>query len=116
MASLLIPRPHPRTCLTRPVIWLCVFSLVVALANRVPRIPVGGQTSWVPSTPSQITAKVLSKEFFVLLPPLPGAIRLLRSIPSPLEICEERHVVSIFLDNHLFTRPPPSTLDQSPVS
>jgi hypothetical protein len=55
-----------------------------------------------------MTAKVLAKDFFVLLPPASGAITLLHSIPSPLEIREEHPAVSISLDNRLFTRPPPS--------
>jgi hypothetical protein len=79
----------------------------VVLANRFSRIPGNEETSWVPSTPSQITAKVLSKDFFVLLPPVSNTITLVHSIPSPLELCEQRPVVSIFLNNSLFTRPPP---------
>lgn len=55
-----------------------------------------------------MTAKVLAKDFYVLLPPASGAIALLRSIPSPLETREEHPIVSISLDNRLFTRPPPS--------
>ena len=116
MAALLIPRPCRLNRVQPAAVWICTFSLVIVLVSRVPRIPGGEKTSWVPSTLSQITAKVLSKDFFVLPPPSPGAIALLRSIPSPLEFGEERPVVSFFLDNRLFTRPPPSTWGQSPVS
>jgi len=116
MASLVIPRAYRLNRLQRAAVWICAFSLVIVLANRVPRIPGSENTSWVPSTLSQITAKVQSKDFFVLPPPSPGATTLLRSFPSSLEIGEERPVVSSFLDHRLFTRPPPSTLDQSSVS
>jgi hypothetical protein len=107
MPSLLMAPPRRLTCMRSAVVWLCAFSLIVVLANRVPRIP-GNETCWVPSAPSQMTAKVLAKDFYVLLPPASGAIALLRSIPSPLETREEHPIVSISLDNRLFTRPPPS--------
>jgi hypothetical protein len=55
-----------------------------------------------------MTAKVMAKDFFVLQPPASGAIALLHSTPSPLETREAYPFVSIFLDNPLFTRPPPS--------
>jgi hypothetical protein len=108
MLSPLMARPRRLTCTRFAVVWLCVFSLIVVLANRVPRIPGNEETSWVPSAPSQMTAKVLAKDFYVLLPPASGAVTLLRSIPSPLETREEHPVVSTSLDNRLFTRPPPS--------
>jgi hypothetical protein len=108
MLSHLIPRPRRRTRVQCAVVWICVFSLIIVLANRVPRIPGCEETSWVPSAPSQMTAKVLSKDFFVLLPPASGAIALVHSAPSPLELGEENPIVSMSLDNRLFTRPPPS--------
>ena len=80
----------------------------IVLANRFPRISVSDTTSWVPSAPSQMTAKVLAKDFYVLLPSASGAVTPLRPIPSPLENREEHPVFSIPLDNCLFTRPPPS--------
>jgi hypothetical protein len=108
MLSFLIPRPRRLTRAQSALALVCALSLVIVLASHVPRIPGNEETSWVPSAPSQVTAKVLSKDFFVLMPPASGAITLLHSIPSPLEISEERSTVSISLDNCLFTRPPPS--------
>jgi hypothetical protein len=107
MLSPLMARPRRLTCTRFAVVWLCVFSLIVVLANRVPRIP-GNESCWVPSAPSQLTAKVLAKDFYVLLPPASGAITLLRSIAPRLETREEHSIFSIPLDNCLFTRPPPS--------
>jgi hypothetical protein len=89
-------------------VWICAFSLVLVLANRFPRIECNEETSWVPSAPSHMTAKVMAKDFYVLLPPSSGAVTLLRSIPFPLETREVYPIVSISLDNRLFTRPPPS--------
>lgn len=108
MLSRLIPHPRRLTRAQCAVVWICVFSLIVVLANRFPRIPVCQGTSWVPSAPSQITAKVLSKDLFVLPPPASGAIALVHSAPSLLELPEENPIVSISLDNRLYTRPPPS--------
>jgi hypothetical protein len=108
MLALLKPRPRRLTCIRFAVVWLCAFSLIVVLANRVPRIPGNEETSWVPSAPSQLIAKVLAKEFYVFLPPSSGASTLLHSIPSRLENREEHPIVSVSLDNRLFTRPPPS--------
>ena len=108
MLSLLIPRPRRLTRVQCAVLWICAVSLVIVLANRVPRIPGCEETSWVPSAPSQITAKVLAKDFFVLLPPPSGAIELPHRDPSPLELREGNPIVSISLDNRFFTRPPPS--------
>jgi len=108
MLSLLMARPCRLTRLQCAVVWVCTFSLVIVLANRVPRIPGTEETSWAPSAPSQMTAKVLAKDFFVLLPPASGALALLHPAPSPLELLEENPSVSISLDNRLFTRPPPA--------
>ena len=106
MLSLLTPRPRRLTLAQCAIVWICVFALVVVLVSRFPRIPVCQVASWVPSAPSQITAKVLSKDLFVL-PPACAAIKLLRSAPSPVKLREEHPIVSIALDNRLFTRPPP---------
>jgi hypothetical protein len=108
MLSFLIPRPCRPTRVQSALVWVCALSLVIVLASHVPRILGNEETSWVPSAPSQITAKVLSKDFFVLLPPASGAIALLHLALSPLELREENPIVSISLDNRLFTRPPPS--------
>jgi hypothetical protein len=108
MLSPLMSRSRRLTRAQCAVVWICVFSLIIVLANRVPRIPGCEETAWVPSAPSQMTAKVLCKDFFVLLPPASGTIALVHSAPSPLELREEDPIVSISLDNRLFTRPPPS--------
>jgi hypothetical protein len=108
MMSLLMARPCRLTRAQCAVVWICAFALIVVLANRFPPIPVCQVTSWVPSAPSHITAKVLSKDFFVLPPPTCGAIKLLHSSLSPVELREEHPIVSISLDNRLFTRPPPA--------
>jgi hypothetical protein len=65
-------------------------------------------TSWLPSAPSHMTAKVMAKDFFVLQQLPTGRILLPRSAPSRIETREENPLVSISLDNRLFTRPPPS--------
>jgi len=105
--SLLMARPCRLTRVQCAVVWICAFALILVLANRFPRIPICQVTSWVPSTPSHITAKVLSKDLFVL-PPACGAIKLLHWAPSPVELREEHPIVSISLDNRLYTRPPPA--------
>lgn len=105
--SLLMARPCRLTRAQCAVVWICVFALIVVLANRFPRIPICQVTSWVPSTPSHITAKVLFKDLFVL-PPACGAIKLLHSSSSPVELREEHTIVSISLHNRLYTRPPPA--------
>lgn len=106
MLSLLTLCPRRLTRAQCAVVWIFVFALVVVLANRFPRIPVCQVASWVCSAPSHITAKVLSKDLFVL-PPAGAANKLLHSAPSPVKLREERPIVSIALDNRLFTRPPP---------
>jgi hypothetical protein len=93
--------------------WFCALALVIVLANRVPRISISDDARWVPSTPSQMTAKILAKDFFVLLPPASGAITLVHAAPSPVELSEENPIVFIFLDNRLFTRPPPTALTRT---
>jgi len=50
----------------------------------------------------------MAKDFFVLPPPPTGRILLDRSAPLRIEISEEHPLVSLALDNRLFTRPPPS--------
>ena len=108
MLSRLIPQPCRLTRARSAVVWVCACSLIVVLANRVPRIP-GNETSWVPSAPSQLTAKVLAKDFFVLHPPAAGGILLPHSVRLPIKAREEQPIVSISLDSHLLIRPPPST-------
>jgi len=108
MLSLLITRPRRLTRVQCAAVWICAFSLVLALANRFPRMEGNEGTSWVPSAPSHMTAKVMAKDFFVLQPPPTGTILLPRCIPSRTETREEHPLVSISLDNRLFTRPPPA--------
>jgi len=91
------------------VAWICVLSLILVLANRVPRIQGCEGTSWISSAPSQISARVLAKDFFVLFPPACGSNVLLYLPPCPLELREEGPLVSFSLDNRIFTRPPPRT-------
>jgi hypothetical protein len=107
MLSLLIARPRHLTRVQCAAIWICAFSLVLVLANRFPRIEGNQQTSWVPSVPSHITAKVMAKDFFVLPPPAAVKILLPRFVPLRIEAPDEHPLVSISLDNRLFTRPPP---------
>ena len=107
MLLLLMPRACRLTRAQYVVVWMCAFALIIVLANRFPRIPVCQVASWVPSAPAQTTAKVLSKDLFVL-PPACGAFKLLHWAPSPVELREEHPIVSISLDNRLYTRPPPA--------
>jgi len=109
MLSLLLTRPRRVTRVQCAAAWICAFSLVLVLANRFPRIEGNQQTSWVPSAPSHITAKVMAKEFFVLPPPAIGKISLPRTVPQQIETQRQLPLVSICLDNRLFTRPPPAT-------
>jgi len=108
MLSILIARPRRLTRVQCAAVWLCAFSLVLVLANRFPRIEGNQQTSWVPSAPSHITAKVMAKDFFVLPAPATGEISLPRTLPLQIETQRQLPPVSICLDNRLFTRPPPS--------
>jgi hypothetical protein len=108
MLSLLIPRPRRPILLHLAVVWVCACSLIVVLANRVPRIP-GNETGWVTSAPSQMTAKVVAKDFFMLHPPAARSLLLPRSLPVRMESHEEQLIVFVALDNHLLTRPPPCT-------
>ena len=108
MLSLLIARPRRLTRVQCAAVWICAFSLVLVLANRFPRIEGNQQASWVLSAPSHITAKVMAKDFFVLPPPATGKISLPRTVPLQIETQKQMPLVSICLDNRLFTRPPPS--------
>src|SRR5208337_209791 len=90
------------------VLWLCAFSLLIVLANRVPRFP-RSETSWVRSVPPQVTAKLLAKDFYLLQPPASGIFTLLRSIPVPSAAEEVRPLFPVSLDNRLYTRPPPTS-------
>lgn len=87
--------------------WLCAFSLLVVLANRVPRFP-GSETSWVRGDPPQMTAKLLAKDFYLLQPPASGIFTQLCSIPVRKAREESRPHFPLFLDNRLYTRPPPT--------
>jgi hypothetical protein len=89
------------------LLWLCAFSLLVALANRVPHFA-QGETSWVRSTPPHITARIMAKDFFLLPPPASGIFTPLRSVPVLRTAKEARPPSPVFLDNRLYTRPPPT--------
>jgi hypothetical protein len=108
MLSLLITCPRRLTRVQRAAAWFCAFSLVLVLANRFPRIEGNEESSWVPSTPSHMTAKVMAKDFFVLQPPPTGRILLPRYVVARIEAREARPLVSVSLDNRLFTRSPPA--------
>jgi hypothetical protein len=108
MLSLLISPPRRPALMHSATVWVCACSLIVVLANRVPRIP-RNETSWIASAPSQMIAKVLAKDFFVLHPPAARSILLPRSVPLRIEAREVHPIVSTALDNRLLTRPPPST-------
>jgi len=89
-------------------VWLCAFSLLIVLANRVPRFP-RSEASWVRSAPPQMTAKLLAKDFYLLQPPASGIFTFLRPIPIRSAAKEVRPLLPVFLDNCLYTRPPPTT-------
>ena len=108
MLSPLIPRLRRLTLIQGLAAWICALSLVVVLANRFPRYSSCDETSWVPSSSSHMTAKVMTKDFFVLQAPAAGRILFHRSAPVRVEISEERPLTSKVLGNRLFTRPPPS--------
>lgn len=89
------------------LLWLCAFSLLVVLANRVPHFP-GNELSWVPSVSSQATVKLLAKEFFLLQPPESDIFTPLRPILVRKQAEELSPVFPAPLDNCLYTRPPPT--------
>jgi len=90
------------------MLYLCAFSLLFVLANRVPRFP-RSETSWVRSVPPQMTAKLLAKDFYLLQPPAAGILTHLRSIPVRIAAEEQRPLFPVSLDNRLYTRPPPTS-------
>ena len=97
----------PRLCVWRGVaLWLCVFSLLFALASRVPRFA-GDKTSWVRSAPPHVTAKLLAKDFYLLQAPLSGLVLPARVVPPRSSVKEAWPLSPVFLDNRLYTRPPP---------
>jgi hypothetical protein len=108
MPLVITPRPLRLTRIHCVAAWICAISLVIVLANRFPRMEGSDGSSWVPSAPSHITAKVMAEDFFVLQSPSAVRILLPRSVPVRIEVSEELPVVSILLDNRLFTRPPPA--------
>lgn len=95
------------SCWRALLLWICAFSLLVVLANRVPRFP-GSELSWVPSVSSQVTVKLLAKEFFLLQPPESDIFTPLRSILVRKRAEELNAVFPAPLDNCLYTRPPPT--------
>jgi hypothetical protein len=110
-----MPYAYPTTGERRLPFWrglvlcLCASSLLVVLANRVPRFP-RSETSWVRCVPPQITAKLLVKGLYLLPPPASALFALERSIPAVLIAAHEaRPLVPVSLDNRLYTRPPPTS-------
>ena len=104
-------RGGPRLCTWRGVaLWLCVFSLLFAVASRVPRFA-GDATSWVRSAPPHVTAKLLAKDFYLLQAPRSGILIPLRVVPLRDRVSEAWPPFSVFLDNRLHTRPPPISVN-----
>jgi hypothetical protein len=99
---------HRNSCWRALVPWLCALSLLIVLANRVPRFH-GSETTWVRSVPPQMTAKILAKDFYLLQPPASGVFTLLRSIPVSRAAQEAHPLFPVSLDNRLYTRPPPAS-------
>lgn len=89
------------------VLWVCAFSLLFALASRVPRFK-GSEVSWVRATPPQMTAKILAKDFYLLQAPASGILTRPRLILIRKLVKETRPPFAVFLDNRLYTRPPPT--------
>jgi len=101
----------PRLCTWRGLaLWLCVFSLLFALASRVPRFA-DDETSWVRSAPPHVTAKLLAKDFYLLQAPRSGILIPLRVVPLRDRVSEAWPPFSVFLDNRLHTRPPPISVN-----
>ena len=91
----------------RLVPWLCAVSLLIALANRVPRFP-SGETCWVSACPSQATVKLQAKSLYQL-PPLASGIFALRAPTRVRRPAEQAHpLLLVSSDNRLCTRPPPA--------
>jgi hypothetical protein len=97
--------PRLLSCWRRLLIWACAIALVVVLASHVPRIS-GNEFSWNGSVPPQTTAKLLSKDFFLLLPRVPtlSVLKITVLLPS---IRGDATAPVIFLDGRLHSRPPP---------
>lgn len=92
------------------VLCLCAVSLLIVLANRVPRFsPSGNETSWVRAIPSETIAKVLAKEFYLL--PVPA--RASFTLVAEDRFCKTAEQLQpdfpTFWDDRLFTRPPPAS-------
>jgi hypothetical protein len=107
MPLLLTPRPRRLTRTECVAAWICAFSLVLVLSNRFSGSSSSGATSWVASSSSRITAKVMAKDFFSLQTPPAARILLPRSTPLRVETSEAHPLIFSVLDNRLFTRPPP---------
>lgn len=89
------------------VLWLCGFSLLFALASRVPRFS-GTETSWVRAAPPHITAKILAKDLYLLQAPLSGILTPPRVTLIRKLVKETQAPFAVSLDNRLYTRPPPA--------
>ena len=90
-------------------LWLCAFSLVIALANRVPRFA-GNEHSWDRAVPPQTATKLLAKDFYLLLqPPSSGVLTLPSATAFNITAKERCPLFPVFLDSRLYTRPPPAS-------
>jgi len=89
------------------VLWTCALSLLVLVANRVPRFD-QGDSGWSRSVPSQTSIKLLLKSLVLLQPPRARAFQ-------PVQVCETRITVPpappifvLSLNTRLYNRPPPT--------
>ena len=88
---------------------LCTLSLLIVLANRVPRFsPSCMEASWVRAVPAEMTAKILAKDFY-LLQPAPAEDFATVTTKRIGKIAEHAELVRAISDDRLFTRPPPAS-------
>jgi hypothetical protein len=98
------------SCARKFTVCLCAVSLLIVLANRVPRFsPSAAEISWVRGAPSETIAKVWAKELYLL--PLPTRETFAFVLKDRFcKIVEQpRLIFAAFWDDRLFTRPPPAS-------
>ena len=108
MPSSAMNRARRLTCWRALGSWVCAFSLLIVLANRVPHFPESASTC-APSAPPHLTAKLLAKDFYLLQPPASGIISHLHSTTTRKAAKEAGPLFPVSLDNRLYTRPPPTS-------
>lgn len=97
---------YPRFLSCRDLlVWTCAVALLAVLASRVPHIP-SRDLTWNGNGPPQMTAKILAKDFFLLLTPAPILSATKISIRLPYAT-EDSKAPVVFLDQRLHSRPPP---------